>query len=108
MAIIHLLSVAARAIVILLTLTAWVGAQIKPGEWNGTKPGASFPSMSITLFESGEAVFGYNTTKLEIVARGTWKRIKEGKFAGDALVDLEIEYIKRGEKVSLEGSIDPI
>jgi hypothetical protein len=60
------------------------------------------------LFESGEAVFGYNTTEVEIMARGAWKRIKEGRFAGNALVDLEIECIKRGEKVSLEGAIDPI
>jgi hypothetical protein len=94
--------------VLLLAMAATAGAQIKPGEWNGTKPGASFPSLSITLFESGEASLGYNTTEVEIMARGTWKRIKEGKFAGDALVDLEIEYIKRGEKVSYEGSIDPI
>ena len=100
--------VKAPLIILPLAVAASAGAQIEPGEWNGTKPSASFPSLSITLYESGEASLGYNTTEVEVVARGTWKRIKEGKFAGDALIHLEIEYIKRGEEVSCEGSIDPV
>jgi len=97
--------VSLRTISLLLALAASAGAQIKPGEWNGQKGGGAFPSISITLFESGEAIFGYNTEKAEVMARGTWERIKGGKFAGEALVKLDIEYIKRGQAISYEGSI---
>lgn len=83
-------------------------AQIKPGEWNGHKAGITFPGLSITLYESGEAVLGYVTQEVEVMAQGTWELIKDGKFAGDALVRLDIEYVKRGEVVSYQGSIDPI
>lgn len=92
----------------LLALAVSSPAQIKPGEWRGNQPGDTFPSLSITLFESGEAILGHNTQEVEVVARGRWERIKDGKFAGDALVRLGIEYVKRGEVVSYEGTIDPI
>lgn len=97
-----------RILLTLLSLALTAVAQIQPGEWNGYKSGDAFPSLSITLYESGEAILGYNTKEVEVMARGTWERIKDGKFAGDALVRLGIEYVKRGEVVSYEGTIDPI
>lgn len=97
-----------RTLLTLQSLALPALAQIKPGEWNGHKVDDAFPSLSITLFESGEAILGYTTEEVEVMAQGTWERIKEGKFAGDALIRLDIEYVKRDEVVSHEGSIDPI
>ena len=74
-------------------------AGIKPGEWNKQDPTSIFPDMSITLYESGEATFWYSCKQAEILAEGTWKRMKDGKFAGDALLDLTVEYIKKGGKI---------
>jgi len=49
-----------RTVLALLTMAVPAVAQIKPGDWNGHKVGNVFPSLSITLYESGEAVLGYN------------------------------------------------
>jgi len=78
-------------------------AQIKAGEWNGYNLDGETRGLFITLYESGEADLFYTTPDAEVMAAGTWTRMKKGKFAGDALLDLTVEYIKKDGKIYGQG-----
>jgi hypothetical protein len=90
-------------LMVVLALALSAEAQIKAGEWNGFKQDGETPGLFITLYESGDADFFYTSLDAEIMATGTWTRMKEGKFVGDALLNLTIEYIKKDGRIYGQG-----
>jgi len=76
-------------------------AQIKPGEWNAQSPGAN---ISIVLYENGVAAISYSSRTADGEAKGRWKTMTEGKYAGCARLDLTIEYVNTNGTPHGEGA----